>query len=128
MILTLNQNGSIATLSNDFIISKIVEELSNDPNVKDSGIKETFEEMIEPKFNNILSPTINYSIYTRELIRKISDRMIDIRKKFEIGEEESLKKIRIVDIQDLIKCIELMVTTSQLPPGSDNIKITIATI
>lgn len=128
MILTLNQNGSIATLSNDFIISKIVEELSNDPNVKDSGIKETFEEMIEPKFNNILSPTINYSIYTRELIRKISDRMIDIRKKFEMGEEESLKKIRIVDIQDLIKCIELMVTTSQLPPGSDNIKITIATI
>lgn len=128
MILTLNQNGSIATLSNDFIISKIIEELSNDPNVKDSGIKETFKEMIEPKFSNILSPTINYSIYTKELIRKISNRMIDIRKKFEMGEEESLKKIRIVDVQDLIKCIELMVTTSQLPPGTINTKLTIATI
>lgn len=128
MILTLNHNGSIATLSNEFIISKFVEELSKDSSIKDSGIKETFDEMINPKFGNILHPTINYNIYSNELLAKIAAKLSDIKRKFEMGEEESLKKIRIVDVQDLIKCVELLVLSSQLPPGSGSVKLTIATV
>lgn len=127
MILTFNHNGSVTTLSNNFIISKIVEIMGNDPNVKESGIKETFKEMCEPKFN-ILHPAINYTIYDNKLVIKIAMTLSEIKRKFEMGEEESLKKILIADIQDLNKCIEMLTVVLQLPPGSGSINLTIATI
>ena len=127
MFLTFNHNGSVTTLSNNFIISKIVEVMGDDPNVKESGITETFKEMCEPKFN-ILHPAINYTIYDNKLVIKIAITLSEIKKKFEMGEEESMKKILIADIQDLKKCIDMLTMVSQMPPGSGSINLTIATI
>ena len=127
MILTFNHNGSVATLSNTFIISKVVEIMGNDPSIKESGILETFEEMCKPKFN-MIHPSINYNMYDNKLIANIAAKLSDVKRKFEMGEEESLKKILISDMQDLIKCIDMLVIASQLPPGSGSVKITIATI
>lgn len=127
MILTFNHNGSVATLSNQFVISKIVEVMSNDPSVKESGIGETFEEMCKPKFN-IMHPSINYNLFDNRLVSKIATTLLDIKKKFEMGEEESLKNILIADIRDISNCIEMLSIASKLPPGSGNVNITIATI
>lgn len=127
MILTFNHNGSVATLSNTFIISKVVEIMGNDPSIKESGILQTFEEMCNPKFN-MLHPSINYTAYDNKMVANIAAKLSDMRRKFEMGEEESLKKILISDMQDLIKCIDMLVIASQLPPGSGSVKITIATI
>lgn len=127
MILTFTHNGSVATLSNKFIISKVIDEMSKDPNVKESGIKETFDEMCNPKFN-ILLPSINYNIYDNKIVANIAAKLSDLKRKFEMGEEESLKKILIADMQDVNKCIELLVITSQMPPGSGSVNVVISTI